>query len=722
MSGVHIPSVSSDAASYYDTYNLNPVDRRNSSESQEVATNSLFQTQSHQQSQYHDQQHQSPVSQYHSTQQHQQHVSSIVSLSTSAQHVVGINGADAMAGASYQTSAFTAYPHTTYHHPQTPLSAPVCTTYDSVPITTSNPLSLGGPTSVSGADHHAYPGMVSTASATSDTASAMFPTSPPPPPTNMQQTMSLQTPSINSQTGCLSSSDMQFECILEASTAAAQKIDEPSLTYLNKGQLYGISLLDKMQTNTVYTTTMRIAFHEDSHRKNSSTYWNFWLNQQEVPRYAQAIELDKAGSLGITMTKDKNFDKVSFQWHGLRGARLMVRFNCLSTDFSRIKGVKGIPLRINMDTYQITPNYVATSISAITNASGDMHTGSMSDLAASISQMSSPIAAGSSSNRNGGGAVQQRQQQYPQSSMTSGSSKGTLIERCYARVKLFRDKGAERKNKDDQKHLDKLWARQKSKLVSQNSNASAALKQQKLADFTMSYSLVQEVTVFDKCSLSDDEDDNEEPIPFDGLWATGAANMLGSPNTASSMSTPVGGLSSMSINIPGIHLGNFSTPLSPAAAAAAAATYMRKRSSVDGPELMFPSNSKRQFSPSSLNNTTIGFNNTEPVGVDPSYVPNPNKKKAVLAIYAKFQGEHIYRAIYLERLDVDDLVSKMKQYLDPKLFNIDVKDLDVLRMTKNELTVKVDDSMLRQMKDEQDMEVEWLVSQGTGVPTICLRF
>lgn len=28
----------------------------------------------------------------------------------------------------------------------------------------------------------------------------------------------------------------------------------------------------------------------------------------------------------------------------------MVRFNCLSTDFSRIKGVKGIPLRVHVDT------------------------------------------------------------------------------------------------------------------------------------------------------------------------------------------------------------------------------------------------------------------------------------------------------------------------------------------------------------------------------------
>jgi hypothetical protein len=48
--------------------------------------------------------------------------------------------------------------------------------------------------------------------------------------------------------------------------------------------------------------------------------------------------------------QSKTFDRISFKWNGKEGAKLMVRFNCLSTDFSRIKGVKGIPLRAHMDT------------------------------------------------------------------------------------------------------------------------------------------------------------------------------------------------------------------------------------------------------------------------------------------------------------------------------------------------------------------------------------
>ncbi|KAJ2750448.1 hypothetical protein IWQ56_007034, partial [Coemansia nantahalensis] len=149
--------------------------------------------------------------------------------------------------------------------------------------------------------------------------------------------------------------NMRFECFFEAQTAAAQKADESSLTYLNKGQLYSFSMVDKSRSDAFYSTTLRITFHEDSHRKSSSTYWMFWLNQQDNPRVARAVDLDKAGSIGVLATESTRFDRVTFQWQGSRGVKVMVRFNCLSTDFSRIKGVKGIPLRIHLDTHYAVP-------------------------------------------------------------------------------------------------------------------------------------------------------------------------------------------------------------------------------------------------------------------------------------------------------------------------------------------------------------------------------
>jgi hypothetical protein len=59
---------------------------------------------------------------------------------------------------------------------------------------------------------------------------------------------------------------------------------------------------------------------------------------------------DKESSRGTHNIVYRSFDRITFNWIGKYGARIFVRFNCLSTDFSRIKGVKGIPLRIHVES------------------------------------------------------------------------------------------------------------------------------------------------------------------------------------------------------------------------------------------------------------------------------------------------------------------------------------------------------------------------------------
>lgn len=107
------------------------------------------------------------------------------------------------------------------------------------------------------------------------------------------------------------------------------------------------------------TSTLSIAFHEPSHRQIAENYWKYWISQQESPKEARAIDLDTNQTTGIYNIRLVAFDRVSFDWHSRFGAKVYVRFNCLSTDFSRIKGVKGIPLRCVMETnasYMSLPN------------------------------------------------------------------------------------------------------------------------------------------------------------------------------------------------------------------------------------------------------------------------------------------------------------------------------------------------------------------------------
>lgn len=176
---------------------------------------------------------------------------------------------------------------------------------------------------------------------------------------------------------------LRFTIALEAVTAVTQRVEESSITYLNRGQLYMIQLSDPSGANEVITSTLSIDFHNASHRNISENYWKYWLTQQKQAN-SRALDIDLTQSAGILDVSLPSFDKITFTWNASLGAKVYIRFKCLSTDFSRMKGVKGIPLRAQMESKW------------------------------SRSQESS-----------------------------------------YCKIKLFRDKGAERKNKDDAKQITK---------------------------------------------------------------------------------------------------------------------------------------------------------------------------------------------------------------------------------------------------------------------------
>ncbi|RKP10161.1 CP2 transcription factor, partial [Thamnocephalis sphaerospora] len=160
-----------------------------------------------------------------------------------------------------------------------------------------------------------------------------------------------------------------------------------------KGQFYNIALEDTLKQECTLETTMRIMFHEKAHRRLANTYWSHWLSQQSSPRTARALDIN-----------------VRFRWSGQRGATVQVRFNCLSTEFSRVKGVKGIPMRVQAETRVV-------------------------------------------------------------------SSESLSGERAFAAIKLFRDKGAERKNKDDLRHRERLVQRMRAKSSSSQRTSVDALPQ-----------------------------------------------------------------------------------------------------------------------------------------------------------------------------------------------------------------------------------------------------
>lgn len=104
---------------------------------------------------------------------------------------------------------------------------------------------------------------------------------------------------------------------------------------------------------------------------------------------------------------------------------------------------------------------------------------------------------------------------------------------------------------------------------------------------------------------------------------------------------------------------------------------------------------------------------------DPSYVPQARKKRPVLCLYIKIGGESVYRAVYLEKYTLTDLIQKLSEKLEIQSSTISCV---YRKTTKKELMVRVDDSMVAQMTDELDMVVDYDFNQMDGSVNLTLKY
>lgn len=104
---------------------------------------------------------------------------------------------------------------------------------------------------------------------------------------------------------------------------------------------------------------------------------------------------------------------------------------------------------------------------------------------------------------------------------------------------------------------------------------------------------------------------------------------------------------------------------------------------------------------------------------DPSYVPQARKRRPVLCLYIKIGGESVYRAVYLEKYTLTDLIQKLSEKLEIQSSTISCV---YRKTTKKELMVRVDDSMVAQMTDELDMVVDYDFNQMDGSVNLTLKY
>ncbi|XP_056237907.1 grainyhead-like protein 2 homolog isoform X2 [Seriola aureovittata] len=181
-----------------------------------------------------------------------------------------------------------------------------------------------------------------------------------------------------------------FQYSLEASMSLRR--GEGPMAYLNRGQFYALTLSEtgfrsslcqhrgkvrvsrptlsqgpdgspssseqctmggsERQHDSIVQSVIMVVFGEDKCRDEQLKNWKYWHSRQHTAKQRVLDIADyKESFCTIGNVEEIAYNAVSFTWDVSEEAKVFISVNCLSTDFSSQKGVKGMPLIIQIDTY-----------------------------------------------------------------------------------------------------------------------------------------------------------------------------------------------------------------------------------------------------------------------------------------------------------------------------------------------------------------------------------
>ncbi|XP_054477343.1 grainyhead-like protein 2 homolog isoform X2 [Anoplopoma fimbria] len=149
-----------------------------------------------------------------------------------------------------------------------------------------------------------------------------------------------------------------FQYCMEASMSIRPWQGEGPMAYLNRGQFYALTLSkagfrsSQRQPRGKVRSVIMVVFGEDKCRDEQLKNWKYWHSRQHTAKQRVLDIADYKESFNtIGNVEEIAYNAVSFTWDVSEEAQVFVSVNCLSTDFSSQKGVKGMPLIIQIDTY-----------------------------------------------------------------------------------------------------------------------------------------------------------------------------------------------------------------------------------------------------------------------------------------------------------------------------------------------------------------------------------
>ncbi|XP_053309391.1 transcription factor CP2-like protein 1 [Spea bombifrons] len=151
-----------------------------------------------------------------------------------------------------------------------------------------------------------------------------------------------------------------FQCVLSAPTSPAVKLHEETLTYLNQGQSYEIRMLcnwkgsvDVAESRNLLKTVVRVVFHDRRLQYSERQQLESWQMSHPGDRI---LDIDVPLSVGVMdpLVNPNTVNTFEFLWDPSKRTSVFIQVNCISTEFTQRKngGEKGAPFRIQLDTFR----------------------------------------------------------------------------------------------------------------------------------------------------------------------------------------------------------------------------------------------------------------------------------------------------------------------------------------------------------------------------------
>ncbi|NXA43352.1 TFCP2 factor, partial [Eudromia elegans] len=157
---------------------------------------------------------------------------------------------------------------------------------------------------------------------------------------------------------------LPFQYVLCAATSPAVKLHDETLTYLNQGQSYEIRMLDNRKigelpeiNGKLVKSIFRVVFHDRRLQYTEHQQLEGWRWNRPGDRI---LDIDIPMSMGIIdpRANPTQLNTVEFLWDPTKRTSVFIQVHCISTEFTMRKhgGEKGVPFRVQIDTFKENEN------------------------------------------------------------------------------------------------------------------------------------------------------------------------------------------------------------------------------------------------------------------------------------------------------------------------------------------------------------------------------